>query len=111
MIARFLSERRKLNSRSGVIILPISLLILFFFSSLVPGQNSNGALRGEVQDSSGARLPGAGVEVQSTGSSITREVTANERGEFRIEGLLPGSYKVTVSAKGFAQAAAEVEIA
>jgi Carboxypeptidase regulatory-like domain/TonB dependent receptor len=111
MIARFLSERRKLNSRSGVVILPISLLILVFFSSLVPGQNSNGALRGEVQDSSGARLPGAGVEVQSTGSSITREVTANERGEFRIEGLLPGSYKVTVSAKGFAQAAAEVEIA
>jgi len=112
MVVRFLfSETRRLNSRCRIIILPISLLILFFFSSLALGQNSNGALRGEVQDSSGARLPGAHVVLQSTASSITREVTANERGEFRIEGLLPGSYRVTVSAKGFSQATAEVEIA
>jgi hypothetical protein len=37
---------------------------------------------------------------------------ANERGEFRIEGLLPGLYRVTVLAKGFSQATAgDVDIA
>jgi hypothetical protein len=73
-------------------------------------QNPHGALRGEIQDASAARVPGAGIMVQSNGSSITREATANERGEFRIEGLLPGPYRVTVSAKGFAPATADVDV-
>ena len=67
-------------------------------------QNPNGALRGEVQDASSARVAGARIVVQSMGSSITRETTANDGGEFRIEGLLPGSYHVVVTAKGFAEA-------
>jgi len=75
------------------------------------GQNPNGTLRGEVQDASGARVAGARVVVQSRGSSITREGKANERGEFRIEGLLPGSYHVAVTAKGFAEATADVDVA
>src|SRR5271156_4129655 len=75
------------------------------------GQNPNGALRGEVQDASGARVAGARIAVQSAGSSITREAVANDRGEFRIEGLLPGSYHVSVTAKGFAEATADVNIA
>jgi hypothetical protein len=33
------------------------------------------------------------------------------QGEFRIEGLLPGSYRVIVTAKGFAQATADVDVA
>jgi hypothetical protein len=74
-------------------------------------QNPNGALRGEVQDTSGARVPSARVVVQSTGSSVTREAAANDRGEFRIEGLLPGSYHVAVTAKGFAEATADVNVA
>ena len=63
------------------------------------------------EDASAARVAGARVIVQSTGSSVTREATANDRGEFRIEGLLPGSYRVTVTAKGFADATADVDVA
>jgi carboxypeptidase family protein len=80
-------------------------------SSLLHAQNSNGALRGEVQDATAARVPHAKVVVQSAESSITREATANDRGEFRLESLLPGSYHVTVTAKGFAEATADVEVA
>jgi hypothetical protein len=79
--------------------------------SLVRAQNPNGSLRGEVQDTSAARVAGARVVVQSTGSSMAREARADERGEFRIDGLLPGSYRVTVTAEGFAQATAKVEVA
>ena len=75
------------------------------------GQNPNGALRGEVQDSSAARVAGAEVTVKSAGSSITRSVITNERGEFRIEGLLPGYYRVTVTARGFTPATADVNVA
>ncbi len=91
------------------------LLLIFVPTLLVPSllraQNSNGALRGEVQDATAARVAGAQIALQSKGSSTTRTATANDRGEFRIEGLLPGSYQVTVSAKGFAEATADVDVA
>jgi hypothetical protein len=112
MIAKLLvSENYRSNLLSCVFILPVSLLTFISFSSPLRAQNPNGALRGEVQDASAARVAGARIAVQSNGSSITREATANERGEFRIEGLLPGSYRVTVTAKGFSQATADVDIA
>ena len=89
----------------GIFILPLG-------AAHAHAQNPNGTLRGEVQDSSAARVAGARVVVQSVGSSITREAMANERGEFRIEGLLPGLYRVTILAKGFSQATAgDVDIA
>ena len=97
--------------RSSSLICAVVLLIFVSAPSLLRAQNPNGALRGEVQDASAARVAGARVVVQSTGSSITREATANDRGEFRIEGLLPGSYRVTVTAKGFAGATADVDVA
>jgi hypothetical protein len=108
MLARFsFSEIR----RSNWLICAAILLIFVATPSLLRAQNPNGALRGEVQDPSAARVAGARVVVQSTGSSITREAAADARGEFRIEGLLPGSYRVTVTAKGFADATAKVDVA
>jgi hypothetical protein len=92
------------------IFLPV-LLLFVAAPRLVQGQNSNGALRGEVIDSSAARIVGARVLVEATGSSISRAATTNKQGEFRIEGLLPGSYRVIVTAKGFAEAKSEVDIA
>ncbi len=75
-----------------------------------PAQNPNGALRGEVQDQSGARVPTAQIVLTSSGYALRREAVANDRGEFRIEGLLPGRYHVAVTGKGFAEAAAEVDV-
>jgi hypothetical protein len=92
-------------------VLPIATVSLACLPALLNAQNSNGALRGEVQDVSGARVAGAQLAVQSAGSSVTREATADSRGEFRIEGLLPGAYRVTVTAKGFADAVADVSVA
>ena len=73
-------------------------------------QISNGALRGLVEDASGARVAGATVEAQGDGSSITRTATTDGEGSFRLEGLLPGRYRVMVTASGFAQAAADVDV-
>jgi Carboxypeptidase regulatory-like domain len=89
------------------------ILFLIILSLTFPllAQNPNGALRGEAQDTSGARVVGARIAVESNGSSLTREVTADARGEFRIEGLPPGPYRVTVTASGFAAASADVVVA
>jgi len=106
---------RKSRSPIRAVILPVFLLMfaLMFVSApaLVRAQNPKGALRGEVQDASAARVPRARVVVESNTSSMARQATADERGEFRIDGLLPGSYRVTVTAKGFNQASANVDVA
>jgi len=105
------SETRKSSLPVRAIILPVFLLTLVCVPSLMRGQNPNGALRGEVQDASAARVPHAQVIVESNTSSMTRQATADDRGEFRIDGLLPGSYRVTVTAKGFDQASANIDVA
>jgi len=99
-------EMRKLRPCSCCV-----LLIWVLFLTLAGfAQNPNGSLRGEVLDASGARVPGAQVVVRSSGSALTREGAADDRGEFRVEGLLPGRYRMTVTAKGFAEASADVEV-
>ena len=64
-----------------------------------------------MQDATGARVTAAKIVVQSTGSSLKREAASEDRGEFRLDDLLPGSYHMTVSAAGFAPAAADISIA
>src|ERR1700722_14738782 len=112
MLASFL---RSGVSRSAVFVRGLSFPILLLLCLSAPGflcaQNSNGALRGEVIDSTAARVVGARVVVQPAGSSISRAATTNGEGEFRIDSLLPGTYQVVVTAKGFAEASASVDVA
>jgi hypothetical protein len=63
-----------------------------------------------VQDSSGALVPAAKIVVQAADSSLQRETISDVRGEFRIEDLLPGTYQLTVNAKGFAEARSNVKV-
>ena len=88
--------------------LAISLTIWAALAPNLAAQNPRGALRGVVQDSSGARIPSAKVTVESAGLSTEREVETSERGEFRVDGLLPGEYHVRVEAPGFQLAESRV---
>jgi hypothetical protein len=80
-------------------------------ASVVQAQNSRGSLRGTVQEATGARVASAKIVVQALDSSLRREVASEDRGEFRVDDLLPGAYSITVSAAGFAPAQADVVIA
>ncbi len=87
-----------------------ALFTLSLPTTLLYAQDPRGALRGEVEDAAGGRVASAAVHLMSARSAITREATSNERGEFRIDGLLPGPYRLVVSAKGFGEASAEVDV-
>ena len=80
-------------------------------ASILHAQNPRGSLRGTVQDATGARIPAAKIVVQSADSSLQREAVSEDRGEFRLDDLLPGAYRITVSAASFAPAQADVSIA
>jgi hypothetical protein len=84
--------------------------VLVLGLSQLHAQNPRGSLRGTIQDASGARIPAARIVVQSADSSVRREAATEDRGEFRLDDLLPGAYRITVTASGFAQAQAEVSI-
>jgi len=88
----------------------LSLALFSIFSVPTYSQNSVGSLRGVVQDSAGARLPRAKVVARAKGSTFERQAISDERGEFRLVDLLPGDYVLTVSAPGFSEASAEVEL-
>src|SRR5450631_2793488 len=99
-------ERTDLFRKSFLVVLTTAALTTF-----TQAQNPRGSLRGTVQDVTGARVPSARIVVQSVDSSMQREAASEDRGEFRLDDLLPGAYRVTVSAAGFAAARADVSIA
>src|SRR6201997_2487347 len=93
--------------RKSILVMVSAAVLVTFLEA----QNPGGSLRGTVQDFTGARIPSAKITVQSVDSSGQREATSEDRGEFRLDDLLPGAYRITVSASGFAPAQADVSIA
>jgi hypothetical protein len=77
---------------------------------VAPAQNATGSLRGVVQDSTGARIPHADIAVRAYGSRFERKASTNGRGEFRLDDLQPGDYRLRVRAAGFAEAHADLEL-
>lgn len=98
------------NRRLHVFTILAFALPFLLCGSRIWAQNPNGVLRGEVQDASGARVAGARVTAAASGSSFARKATANKNGEFRIDDLLPGPYRLTVTAASFAEASADVQV-
>src|SRR6266849_5216871 len=86
-------------------------LLLYCAGAFVaPAQQFRGALRGVVQDTRGGRVPAAKIVVQAAESSLQREASSDTRGEFRLDDLLPGTYRLRVIASGFAEASAQVSV-
>jgi hypothetical protein len=98
----------KADSRRTAFTLTLFAVLL---TATLHAQNPRGSLRGTVQDATGARIAAARIVAQLSGSSMQREATSEDRGEFRLDDLLPGTYRINVSAAGFTPAQADIVIA
>ena len=87
------------------------LLFVLLLTATLHAQNPRGSLRGTVQDATGARISSAKIVAQLSGSPVKREAASQDQGEFRLDDMLPGNYRITISAAGFAPAQADVVIA
>ena len=70
-------------------------------------QVSTGSLAGTVTDSTNAVVPAAAVVVSDDARGFVRTAVADRRGRFRLAGLPPGIYQVSVAAAGFRTALVE----
>lgn len=66
-------------------------------------QLTRGAVAGTVRDQAGAVIPGAQVKVINPQTNVSREVTTNDEGFYRIVAIEPGIYTVTVEKTGFSK--------
>ena len=74
-------------------------------------QAPGGSLRGIVEDGERARVASATITIRLNASSLERTVHCDSEGNFRIDDLKPGIYRVIVRAQGFAEAQADIPIA
>src|SRR5271169_4329415 len=61
----------------------------------------SGGLQGTVQDSTGAELPDAVVNLTNVATNVTQSARTDASGVYRFASLAPGSYTVSVEMKGF----------
>lgn len=85
---------------------PIHFLAFIGFclllSARVSGQTSYGTIAGSVTEATGSAVVNAQITITSKQTGESRVVIAAGNGSFRLEALLPGTYKVEASAAGFA---------
>jgi hypothetical protein len=65
------------------------------------GQSQNASLEGQVLDKSGATVPQATVTISAAERALSSSLQTDSDGRFAFPNLLPGSYDLTIAAKGF----------
>ncbi len=89
------------------------LAILVFLPSLSPAQTPDTAtIRGSIEDSSHAMIPGAQVHVINDLTGLDRTVTSDAEGRFVVAGLpIAGAYDLSAVKIGFAESKTHVTLA
>jgi hypothetical protein len=66
-----------------------------------PALAQNAQITGVVKDQSGAIIPGATITATNADTGFTRSAVSDEKGEYRLPALPPGSYAVATELQGF----------
>ncbi|MFN2577674.1 MAG: carboxypeptidase regulatory-like domain-containing protein [Pyrinomonadaceae bacterium] len=94
------------NSRVTIAIKSMSfaVLLLCLLGVTAFGQQTTGSLTGTISDQSGATVPGATVKAVNVATGAERTAESSSSGTFDLQALQPGTYTITVDAKGFKRA-------
>jgi hypothetical protein len=103
-------RRVTFHTFSALFLIPLSFCAVLLTPRLLPAQELRGSLLVTVQDSSGARVPGALITAAQENTGISRSEKSDNRGEARLDGLFPGTYSVRVESAGFAPLTERVTI-
>lgn len=79
----------------------IAVVVVVSVAGVAYAQIPSGTITGVVTDASGARVVDAGVSIANLHTGQAWALTTSTEGLFSIPALLPGEYRVTVTAAGF----------
>jgi Carboxypeptidase regulatory-like domain len=82
-------------------------IFIALMAALAGAQTFRGAISGTVTDPSGSVVPSAQVTATDVATSVEHTTTTTSDGQFSFQDLPLGTYKVSVTAKGFATATAD----
>src|SRR5262249_24062116 len=85
----------------GIRINLIAALILGCAAAIALGQEFRGSITGRVVDNNGAAVANAAITITNTATNTTTSTTTNGDGDYTALYLIPGSYNITVEARGF----------
>jgi hypothetical protein len=103
-IKRTLSEVNR-TALCGVLVVLASCVLLNAQNVVLTG-----SLGGRVTDQSGAVVPGASVVVQNLGNGVKQSAETNHVGLYRFPVVMPGTYSIVASLKGFRDVQALVRV-
>jgi hypothetical protein len=77
------------------------LLLLLTVCALLPAQTTTATVFGNINDPSGALVPGARVTMTNVSTGAEFQTTANDEGAFSFTFLPVGNYTISIEATGF----------
>src|SRR5690348_10403138 len=84
------------RSRRGLAAIAIAALF-----APAPAQVGSSSITGVVRDASQSPIPGADIKIIHTQSGVITNAVTNETGAYRVNSILPGTYRIEASAQGF----------
>jgi hypothetical protein len=84
----------------SVSVLAFSLILTAVATAGLDAQSHRGAIRGRVEDASGALVAGASVTAVNDATNETRTTTTGEAGVFTVAELAPGTWRMEIAAPG-----------
>jgi hypothetical protein len=94
---------RNAGRGSGVGISVVAAFVLLVFCTVsVHAQVAGGTFTGRVADATDAVIANAQVSARNSATGVTASTTTNASGIYTISNLIPATYELSVSAKGFA---------
>src|SRR6186713_3331368 len=80
----------------------VACIVVALFALLPSAAHAQASITGIIKDTSGAVLPGVTVEASSPALiEKVRTVVSDGTGQYRVENLTPGTYRLTYSLQGF----------
>ena len=81
--------------------------VVVLFAPRASAQTAQGRISGQVTDSTGAAVPDASINIENTGTHVSRTLQTNSTGDYSAPSIDPGVYAITVEASGFAKVVRE----
>ena len=95
-------------SRTISFLVRITICGLFLFTAMMTAHAQfRAGVQGTISDSNGALVPEAKVTLKDTETGRVQETTSSEEGFYRILGLGPGKYSLTIEKEGYKKSVSE----